>query len=196
MGNLATLEDVEAVLGRDLTDGEFLRVDRLLAMASKKVRTYTGQFFEVVENDLLELVPDAWGQVRLPQRPVTAVASVVVDGETMDADGYTWTAQGALSRTYGYWWTPVTVTYTHGYDTIPDDVAFVVAELVVARFSAPEGGVKSESLGSYSVSYGDTAVAGELSDTQKLALQPYMLPARPVSQHHGKRALTSLDGWL
>jgi hypothetical protein len=193
MGNLATLEDVEAVLGRDLTDGEFLRVDRLLAMASKKVRTHTGQFFEVVENDLLELVPDAWGQVRLPQRPVTAVASVSVDGETMDADGYTWTAQGALSRTYGYWWTPVTVTYTHGYDTIPDDVAQVVAELVVAQFATPPGGVRSETIGGYSVSYGGST--GELTDVHKSVLVPYMHLGRPISQHHSTRPLTTLDGW-
>lgn len=195
MANLATLEDVEAVLGRDLEDDEILRVDRLIAMMTKKVRTFLGQYIEEVENDAVELEPDSWGRVRLPQRPVTAVASVTVEGETVPAALYTWTAQGALTRTFGYWLSPVTVVYTHGYETVPDDIAAVVAELVVAKFSTPEGQVRSESIGSYSVSYGDTTAAGELTDTHKAALGPYRKVGRPIPQHHSSRTLTTWAGW-
>lgn len=194
MTSLATLEDVEAVLGRDIAGSELLRIERLLEMASRKVRVYTGQTFDVVENDVVALQTDFAGGVRLPQRPVTAVSSVVVLGETVDPDTYEWTSQGTLVRTYGFWSSTVTVTYSHGYETIPADVAQVVAELAAAKLTAPEGNVRSESIGSYSVSYGDSP-ATELTDDQRKLLDQYRNPGRPIPTLRTRRS--TLDGtWL
>lgn len=64
--------------------------------------------------------------------PVTAVASVLVDGQSVD--GYRVDVDG-LWLNEG-WSTPgvassVAVTYTHGYETIPEDVADLVIQLAV-----------------------------------------------------------------
>ena len=79
MVSLATSADLEARLGRDLTDAEATRVDALLADASAMIRAYTGQTFALVEDDEVTL-RGSGGTIRLPQRPVTAVASVVAIG--------------------------------------------------------------------------------------------------------------------
>lgn len=44
------------------------------------------------------------------------------------------------------------VTYSHGYDPIPDDVRVVVADMAARRYTAGVGGavVASETIGSYS----------------------------------------------
>lgn len=186
MASLATVADVETILGRELTGDEETRYERLLEMKSRVVRAYTGQFLEEV-TETVTLTPDAWGQVRLPQRPVTAVTSVTVDGETVDADGYTWTPSGTLARVYGYWSRPVVVNYTHGYNPIPDDIAMVVAEMAVAgasSSSAPSG-VKSESIGSYSVSYSDTQ-SSSVSAAHASILDRYKANGRPISQYPAK----------
>src|SRR5689334_6413883 len=145
MAALAEQSDVEASLLRALTTNEELYVETLLARASRVVRVYTGQFFEEV-TETVEVLPDMYGNLRLPQTPVTAVASVAVNGDTLDPADYTWTAQGLIRQQtlnsweingpYLRWTTPATVNYTHGYDPIPDDVIEIVADMVAGRLSA------------------------------------------------------------
>jgi hypothetical protein len=74
--NLATTDDVAAILGRSLTAAETTNATRLLAMASGLVRRYTRQTLSLVTNDSVVL-PGNWEHVlTLPQRPVQSVTSV------------------------------------------------------------------------------------------------------------------------
>jgi hypothetical protein len=74
--NLATTDDVAAILGRSLTSAETTSATRLLAMASGQVRRYTRQTLSLVTDDSVVL-PGNWGHVLvLPQRPVSSVTSV------------------------------------------------------------------------------------------------------------------------
>jgi hypothetical protein len=81
--DLATLDDVVALLQRDLTPSEQTNATRLLGMASSVVRKYVRQDITQTVNDVVTL-PGNWSNVlELPQRPVTAVSSVVMNGATL-----------------------------------------------------------------------------------------------------------------
>ena len=79
---LAITDDVAAILGRALTAPELVTATRLIQIASAMVRRYTRQDLTAVAGDVVNL-PGTWGHtIMLPQRPVTAVASVVINGAT------------------------------------------------------------------------------------------------------------------
>lgn len=200
MANLATQTDVETSLLRALTANEITYVQALLARASRAVRSYTGQYLEEVEHDAITIEPDLYGNLRLPQIPVTTIESVTVDGVLVDAADYEWDVHGHITRptfnsweingTVSPWGSPVDVVYTHGYDPIPDDVVEIVADIVAGRISGASassagGTVKRAQVDDVQVEY-DTAASAMLGsegldDTQKLALDRYKQPARPVN---------------
>jgi len=79
---LATTDDVAAILQRTLTTQEVTYATRLIEMASAMVRRYTRQDLTAATADVVNL-PGTWGHtITLPQRPVTAVTSVVINGAT------------------------------------------------------------------------------------------------------------------
>lgn len=85
---LASQADVEATLGRPLTTLEATYITRLLELASGIVRRYTRQTISAVTSDIITL-PGNWGQtLTLPERPVTAVTSVTINGAIMPAATY------------------------------------------------------------------------------------------------------------
>lgn len=72
-------------------------------------------------------------QMTLPQWPVTAVASVVVDGDALTADDdYRWSQAGILERAGGCWpdkLRSVVVTWSAGYHTVPDGIRRVCLQV-------------------------------------------------------------------
>lgn len=192
MTALATIADVEAV-SRPVPSGDESRVERLIQMVSARVVTYTGQTFEVVADDTVTMVPHD-GVVRLPQRPVTAVASVTVNGALLAPATYAWSANGYLTRVVpGYGWdddyptnpelwgrAPLTAVYSHGAVDVPDDIAMVVAERVAAIYLAsPEaalggaGGVASKQVAGFTVSYTANAPVQAWEPAHKMTLDAY-----------------------
>jgi hypothetical protein len=185
MDPLASIDDVAARLGRTLSDDEEMRVGALLDDASAAVRSYTGQGF-TAEETTARLTPRN-GKLVLPQRPVTAVATV----QTVDGDDlvFTWwsgdkVTVGATNlnwfEVYGNPTQPVDVTYTHGYAAVPDDVVAVVCQIVGRAMTRPadEAGFTQESVAGYSYSLGAAAAAGAvgmLSD-EKAVLDRYRRP--------------------
>ena len=78
---LATIEDVAALLQRDLTPAEVTNGVRLIAMASDVVRRYTRQ--QITQATETIVLPGNWDNTLvLPQRPITAVSSVLINGAT------------------------------------------------------------------------------------------------------------------
>lgn len=183
---LATTDDLEVRLGRALTGAEVDRAEALLAGASARVQTYTGQTFELVEGDTAQ-VKVRNGYVRLPQRPVVSVASVeTLEGNTLL---YTWLNDdrirvGVDSVDYSWVFEPwvtglreVTVTYTHGYETIPADVVDVVCQMVGRALTRTpdQTGLVQESIAGYSYSVGGATAAGSMGmlADEKAALDVY-----------------------
>ncbi|TDD97640.1 hypothetical protein [Actinomadura rubrisoli] len=170
MSALASQADIERRLGRGLTAPEAARVAALLDDASALVRAYTGQAFELVEDDEVVLRASG-GAIVLPQRPVSAVSSVVAVGGSEALPDFTvvdWMfdeidtiriGEGAcVINLPEVWWDddgyPGTyrVTYSHGYAAVPGDVLSVVCGVLMRSFGNPQG-LRSETVGSYSITY-------------------------------------------
>lgn len=144
--SFATPADLAAYLQRDAFTGSDLTSAQLaLDIASAVVRERTGQDF-TVGTDTITL--DTYGDedVLLPQLPVTDVALVTTRNR-----GETATTARAVNTDYevrggrlrwvgiGAWPYEVTVTYTHGYAEIPDDVKGATLAVAAEIHANPEG---------------------------------------------------------
>jgi len=157
--SLATIAEVEARLGRDLTVAETSKADAYLKDASALFVQRSIQKFEQGESSVWLFPRD--GVVRLVQRPVIDITEVKdLDGNEID---YTFDGHQSIYDLGSY--TPVTVTYEHGSTTIPADVVAVVAGMVARTLSInPDAasGVTQQSVGPFSQSYAAWAVGGQV----------------------------------
>lgn len=196
MADLIELADVEARLGRALTSTEVARVAALMADASASVRNYMKQ--DVAEDTTTATLRVRNGRVRLPQRPITAVTTVL--NSNGDPVIYQW--DGADSLTTGanvpdsWAWVPftsgvvtLTVTYTHGYNPIPDDIIAVCCSVVMRAIGREpvDAGIQSESIQGYSYTLGAIGAAGALGllDSEKHILDAYCRVGGQISTAPG-----------
>lgn len=207
MASLATKNDLVARLGRDITCEEDARVEALLADASALVRAYTGQDFEETADAQVTMRAQA-GMIRLPQRPVTGVSSVVAIGGNGTPDltltDWWWDGLDLIRIGAGeyvinlpeQWWDdedgyPGTfrVTYSYGYATPPADVVAVVCGMVLRTLTAPTsvGGVTSETIGPYSYRLESAGVgtAVALGDLERTTLARYRKTTGMISVRVG-----------
>lgn len=168
MDPLATVEDVETQLGRDLTDAETARVADILAKASTLFRRIARQDFTAGESTVRLKVEG--GAIRLAQTPADEVTAAVADDGT-DVDHelkgqLLWvTRNGCPLASHEF----VTVTYSHG-GVVPDDVRVTIAEIAAKVLRIPASAAagiatQSRGAGSYSESntYAGWAVGGATS---------------------------------
>lgn len=167
MTALATLEQLT---DRITTTVDPDRAAAALDDVSAAVRSYTGQTISAAINT--ERLRVHGYKVRLSQRPVTDVATVVdIDGNDV---GYLWDGLDIVAlrtstvRAFDYdqlvSTTVVDVTYDSGYDVVPDDIVAVVCNVAArALAEGPEmSGVTQESVANYSVSFGAIGASGPL----------------------------------
>jgi hypothetical protein len=129
-------------------------------LASDYVRNELKLQVDFVANETVILYGDNGEILFLPQRPVTAVTSVVLAGQALtpvvqNATStmlmYEWRPEGVLRRVvYGgsfyagellFKWpfgVPVTVIYSHGWTTIPSQFKMVALELAAGAYTNPE----------------------------------------------------------
>lgn len=192
MANLATVEELADYMGVESianTD----QADLLLAIASGVVRDEVGQYFEQVVDDEFELRGTWQRELWLPQRPVTAVSELAVDGSLIEASAYKATQEGRVTWypglggglaldapewvRRGHWGGPdvlVSGKYTHGYPQIPDNVKGVVLEHAVRAIKHPDAGtVQSKTTGPYTITYSTAAAQGGLNSVQQRRLRKY-----------------------
>lgn len=207
MAPLATKADLVARLGRDISCEEDARLEALLTDASALVRAYTGQDFAVTADAEVTLRAQA-GLIRLSQRPVTAVSSVVAIGGNGTPDlalvDWWWDGLDLIRIGAGeyvinlpeQWWDdedgyPGTfrVTYSYGYATPPPDVIAVVCGMVLRTLTAPTavGGVTSETIGPYSyrLESAGVGIAVSLGDMERKTLARYRRTAGMISMRAG-----------
>ena len=157
------------------TAAQIRSAQRAVAEATEAIRNYCQQVISLVEDDEITLDVGAGQDVLfLPELPVIEVTSVVEDGETLVAgsdEDYQLGRYGVLHRIGQNWEEgvqTVTVTYTHGYATIPQDVRDVATRAASRVYQAGlksaelEGiaGVQAMSLGDYSVTFGSEGGGG------------------------------------
>lgn len=195
---LATPDDVQARMFRDLSVAEFGRVEVMLTDASAVIRNYTRQLF--TSTRATERIRPIGYRLRLPHRPVVTVHSVmlVVRETLIPATGYIYDGADEIWLTdpgqiinlpeTAYEWlathTPVAeVDYTSGYATTPPDVVGVACSMITRSLSAPgAGGIISEAVGEYTYRLSDAAAQGPLTltDTEKAILAAYRRPGVAV----------------
>ena len=174
---LATPAELRSYLGLDESQLGDERANLILVGVSAEIRKHTGQIFDQVEDD--EVILDSIGSsvLLLPQLPVIDIASI----EDLDDDtatftvvtDYRWSVRGIIRRTGARWAEGLRrykVTYTHGYENIPDDLTLICLRAAARAAGNPEG-LTQESMGNYSASWG-LAVAG-LTDIDRRDLDFY-----------------------
>lgn len=140
---------------------------RALLVASAAIRDAAGAAISEETSTVTVSAPS--GTLLGLPGPVTAVASVSLDGDALTSDEYEVLSNGLWRR--GGWGcapVPVTVTYTHGLAAVPDDIVAYVCTLAVAWLEHQESGggstagLKSVKIDDAAESYNDEA-AGRIS---------------------------------
>lgn len=153
-----------------------------LTAAGRAIRNYCGwHVFPSVPVVAGRVKCGERGLVVLPSKWVTQVGPLVVDGTSLvhnvdyywePADPTNLTGYGNViqRRSYAYPRDPyATVDYTHGFPTLPEDVAAIGYELVQQGRSRPGSNAKDLGAGPYRVQYLKTG--NSLDDDQKLRLR-------------------------
>lgn len=161
--DLAVVADLSA-RKIDTTDASL--VSTLLAVASATIRRAAGSPIKQTTSTVSLWVTDGDPYLNLPGQPVTAVASVSMDGDAVTnhklVHGRLWRSSG-----WGYSLEPteIVVTLTHGLPEVPADVVDLACSLVGAGLAASEegyethGGKVAEMVGDYQVTYARGAEA-------------------------------------
>lgn len=167
--------DVVELLGRGDPSDPGLTI--AVTSACDIVRDAAGQVFTAVPQDSVTLDGTDTDALPLPERPVTTIRTVSVEGTAVD--DYTVNDNGILFRGTvtgdGSTWPRgrqnVTVVYDHGYadGEVPASVRMVALGLASRLWV--QGVAVSESIGQSSVTYGGPA--SELTKTELLILSKY-----------------------
>lgn len=150
----ASASELAVRLGVEFTSDQTAQANALLDDASNIIRSYVGQAINYVADDTVELLGVEEPYLNLPETPVISVSAVSVDGTALTTDEYSLVGN-RLYRSSG--WGDgvddlVSVTYTHGHDEIPGLIVAITLQVAGRVYNNPTG-VKSTSLGDYSVSY-------------------------------------------
>lgn len=168
---MTALATIEQLLTRMTTTPDEDRAAAVLDDASAAVRSYCGQDFdEATTTDRLRF---RRGRLRLPQRPVLSVDTIVdVAGAAVAATWDGLDQLAVITPTLGDFETNITatttwtgvvdVTYSHGYDPIPDDIVAVVCNIAARSLGVPPEAapLSGESITNYSYTIGPVGAAG------------------------------------
>lgn len=185
----ASVDELAVRLGVTFTADERVRAQTLLEMVTGLIQEETNQTIFLVTGDTLTTRSVASDRFRLPQRPVVSVASVALDGGTVDAGSWYLETDEIVQLNYlgiseqhfgglGRGWLGpahiLTVLYTHGYATVPGVVKAICLDVAVRVWVNP-GNVIQEKYGNESITYapftGDTPPVGMmLTDREKTRL--------------------------
>lgn len=197
MAQFASTDDFGDLLGESLTGTRLLQAVSALEIASAAIQNRTGQTIERVDDDTIVLAgTDDW-RLTLPQRPVVEATVATIDGVAPLAGSYQliddtllrvggWRGPSMASANWPDWSgyrlavpSVIEVTYTHGFDQIPDDIRAVCLQMAVRVMQNPAG-VRQESIGTYSVSYGGDIGGSAMSPAEEKMLGRYRLRAGSV----------------
>lgn len=167
---LATVEQLEDWLQVPRGSAPAETCALALRVASKLVRDEARCLFVRRQDTVALRIVE--GRVRLPG-PVVSVTSVAVQGQTLPASGW-WHEGDEL------WVTSppcdprrrATVTLTHGYETVPDDVLGLVLD-VASRGCVNPLSLRQESTGQRSVTFATETLAMSLAQAEKDKLERY-----------------------
>jgi len=156
VGPFATATEFCEFTGLPIPD-DLARFQSHLLMASAEIRGFCHQTLSLVTGDVITRYPTASAFLSLPERPVTAVSQVLVNG-VATTDYYViprGIRSGSVAAPGSAWASGATVTYTHGYaETEPEYGVFrtICIEAAARAIQGPAqgsefGGVAPEAIG-------------------------------------------------
>jgi hypothetical protein len=166
-----TVADIEHFLQIAIPAAKLDAANAAIRKATVAIQTYCHQRLEAVAGETISLDSKGPTTINLPELPVTAVISVIEDGDLLVVDDdYKLGEHGILHRVNTSWAKGIQiieVTYDHGHAVLPDiirEVAITAASRAYqAGLRAEEmsgiSGVTALSLGDYSVSFGGEGAA-------------------------------------
>lgn len=153
---LASTEELSTWLGVPPDNDQLIAA---LNAASNRFRGAVRHPVTRVRGDVARL--DGYGTTTLllPCAPVVDVASVEVNGTP--TEDYEWSEMGALYRQQGWprKYRSVQVTYDHGYDLVPGEIAEVVIDQARSLYRVHPG-ISSVTTSVESLSFGTAASVG------------------------------------
>lgn len=170
-----TADDLTAYLKLPVAlDPDDLGVRIALDAACSTIRETVDQLLDYVQDETILVDSNGTDTILLPELPVREVTDVSVAGVTLTegTDYFVDFKQGALvTKGRGRRWLPgrgvVEVTYSHGWDSIPN-AARIIALTLAARIY-DQGLVRQESVGGVQVIYAASESLG-LSEREKSLL--------------------------
>jgi len=157
---------------------DLARLQSLLLKASSLMRAHTRQTLSQVVGDVVTRYPSASTFLSLPQRPVTAVSQVLVNG-VATTDFYVvprGIRSGTVASPGSAWTSGATVTYTHGF--AETDSEFGVLRMIciesAARAYAPNASGSPEVLGQIALESGGYAPTVFLTQNERNTLSNFM----------------------
>jgi hypothetical protein len=142
----ATAAEFSEFTGLPVPD-DLARWQSHLLMASSVIRAYCHQVLSLVTADVYTAYPTVSSFLSLPERPVTAVSQVLVNGIATTAyyiaPGGRGIRSGTVPSPGASWISGATVTYSHGYGETSDEFSVfreVCIAAVARAIQAPSDG--------------------------------------------------------
>jgi len=158
---LSALKTYLGIAQSDTSKDELLTL--LLASCSEAAEKYLGRY--IVARPVLQEPHDCQGNkskyLQLEQYPVTEITSIMQDGQAIPADSFKAdNYNGILKKTCGHWHGIVMADYTAGLaadvQSVPKNIQLALWQWVADILQMQQtGGLKSEGLGDYNVTYYD-----------------------------------------
>lgn len=174
---IASIDQLETALGRELSGVEESRADLYLRIASDVVRSVTGHRYSTETHTWQGFTSGA--KARLLPLPVASVTSVV------DSSGaaVTYTLRG--DTVYVDTDAELVVTFTAGHSTAPDLEVGIVCQMAIRALSVDPGqvGYTSETIDGYNYGIGSAAAAaaaGMLPGERAALKEARFAPSVPI----------------
>lgn len=154
---LASADDLAVLVNKTPEDA---KVRLALKRASGRFRDAVGYPVTRVEGDTLVLTGNGTDTLFLKGAPVTAIA-VAYGGEEIEPDQYDLDPVAGILYAHGVWAArkQYTVTYTHGYEEVPEGIQDAVLEHATTLCLA-YAHIQQETAGPQNASYGAAAMVG------------------------------------
>lgn len=156
---LTSILEIESALGRDLSTAEEGRATYYINAISAFIASYCDLVaFEEVTDDTIRLQADYYGIIELGGGPISSVATVTdVDG----TEAVGWAFDGSSMITGLEPFQTVDVVYTHGKDTIPEDLVALATDAVIGCIALQVSGpLKTRTVGDVTYAFQEGTSVG------------------------------------
>lgn len=150
------------------------RLPVLIKGAADALRLWCGWHVTPVITETLVLDGEGSASLALPSRRVLDVASVKIEGKSVETDGWDWSREGMLRLRRSVFpdrFRSVEVTLTHGFPEAPAMVS-VLTQVILGACASPLGATQ-EQAGSILVRWARTGL--RLDEEDRRALSAYRL---------------------